>query len=125
MCVDKQDVRTIFDDKFGGHEKLMNSMFSSQEKLMNEKFSGYKELIDDKFDHTEKIMEEKFKTNYANTLGDFKALNARLDTLVAQEKRINCLENKKISKKSAYLLTTVIIGVVGLVLAYISIFPIT
>ncbi len=114
MCVEKEDVRNIFNDKFSGHERFMNSMFDSQEKLMNEKFN-----------HSEKIMEEKFKTNYANTQGDFKALNTRLDTLIAQEKRIDCLEKKMISKKTAYLLGTIVISIVGLFFAFVNIYPIT
>jgi hypothetical protein len=103
MCVEKEDVRNIFNDKFSCHERFMNSMFDSQEKLMN----------------------EKFKTNYANTQGDFKALNTRLDTLIAQEKRIDCLEQKMISKKTAYLLGTIVISIVGLFFAFVNIYPIT
>ena len=114
MCVDKQDVRMIFDDKFGGHEKLMNSMFNSHEKLMEEKFSN-----------SEKVMEEKFKTNYANTLGDFKVLNSRLDTLIAQEKRIDCLERKMVSKRNVYLTATITIAIIGLLFTFINLYPIT
>lgn len=113
MCVDKDDVRKIFDDKFSGYEKHMDTMFKSQEKLMNEKFVN-----------SEKIMDEKFKTNYANTLGDFKVLNSRLDTLIAQERRIDCLEKSMVSKKNVYLTATIMIAIIGVLFAYINIYPI-
>lgn len=113
MCVDKQEVRNIFDDKFSSHEKMMNNMFSSQEKLMNEKFI-----------HSEKLMEEKFKTNYANVQGDFKALNTRLDTLIAQEKKIDCLEKKMVSKRNVYLTATITIAIIGLLFHFMNLYPI-
>jgi len=101
MCVNRKEVTDVVSEVLGLHEKYVDKKFEAYKDLMEEKFNSSGNLMEEKFNSSDNLMEEKFKSNYYKTKSDFDKLNDKLDTFTTQESRINCIENKMLTKSSA------------------------
>jgi hypothetical protein len=106
MCEITNNVKLLMDEKFLGYEKLMNEKFKHVEAIMEEKFK-----------RTEIVMEEKFKTSQEKMSSDFRVLSTKLDRMMTQDEKINCVEKEMITKNFAYKVSALTISIVAVIVA--------
>lgn len=109
MCEITQNVKTIINDKF-----------DSNEKLMDEKFKNIHDLIKIHNEHSEKLMTEKFRNFDISMGGKFSELKNDLSYFTTNDKKIDCLKEKMVTKKFAYGSIMIFLGVISIFIALIG-----